>query len=48
MRIGVPREIKPEESRVALTPSGVAAPEAADACCASNRSFSIIAAVKPA
>jgi alanine dehydrogenase len=25
MRIGVPREIKPEESRVALTPSGVAA-----------------------
>ena len=25
MRIGVPREIKPEESRVALTPNGVAA-----------------------
>jgi alanine dehydrogenase len=25
MRVGVPREIKPEESRVALTPSGVAA-----------------------
>src|SRR5687767_562356 len=25
MRVGVPREIKPEENRVALTPSGVAA-----------------------
>ena len=25
MRIGVPKEIKPEENRVAITPSGVAA-----------------------
>jgi hypothetical protein len=36
------------KSCAASAPSGVAAPEAAEACCASSRSLSIMAAVKPA